>query len=81
MTCGFRFPAREGSSPTVGGRGVIATYILEKVPAVGDSILRPKVRSSKRHGPYIEVALELLTARGQVDVRGQEIHRVALLAA
>lgn len=58
-----------------------AAYVLEKIPAVGDVIMRPKVRSSKRHGPYIEAALELLTARGQVGVRGQEIHRVALLAA
>lgn len=58
-----------------------AAYVLEKIPAVGDAIMRPKVRSSKRHGPYIEAALEMLTARGQVGVRGQEIHRVALLAA
>lgn len=58
-----------------------AQYVLEKVPAVGDMILRPKVRSSKRHGPYIEAALEQLTRRGQVEVRGQEIHRVALAAA
>nr|WP_286142076.1 DUF3987 domain-containing protein [Mycobacterium sp. D16Q16] len=58
-----------------------ADYVLEKVPAVGDMILRPKVRSSKRHGPYVEAALEQLTRRGQVEVRGQEIHRVALVAA
>ncbi|WP_165614064.1 DUF3987 domain-containing protein [Mycobacteroides chelonae] len=58
-----------------------ADYVLEKVPAVGDMILRPKVRSSKRHGPYVEAALEQLTRRGQVEVRGQEIHRVALAAA
>ncbi|RIS80457.1 DUF3987 domain-containing protein [Mycobacteroides abscessus] len=57
-----------------------AAYVLEKVPAVGDSIPRPKVRSSKRHGPYIEVALQLLTARGQVEVCGQEVRRVALFA-
>ncbi|RIU41036.1 DUF3987 domain-containing protein [Mycobacteroides abscessus] len=58
-----------------------AAYILEKIPAVGDVIMRPKVRSSKRHGPYVEAALEQLTARGEVEVRGQEIRRVALAAA
>lgn len=78
------FDAATGAPETVTVAELVeaaATYVLEKVPTVGDSILRPKVRSSKRHGPYIEVALQWLTARGQVEVRGQEVHRVALAAA